>query len=40
LRIVSPAISRVGNGGWPGLSVDRPRQLHQRVVHVDDLIKP
>jgi hypothetical protein len=22
------------------MAVDRPRQLHQRVVHVDDLIKP
>jgi hypothetical protein len=51
LRIASPAISRVGNGGWlVGVDraelrfqkppVDRPRQLYQRVVHVDDLVKP
>ena len=22
------------------MPIDRPRQLHQRVVHIDDLIKP
>ena len=49
LRIASPAISRVGKGGMPGPSCrprrtlldepprDRLRQLHQRVLHVDDL---
>jgi hypothetical protein len=30
LRIASPAISRVGNGGWPGLSVYTAPNLSSR----------
>ena len=47
-KIASPAISRVGSGGGgigvhradfsSEIPVDRPRQLRQRVIHVDDLV--
>jgi hypothetical protein len=52
MRTASPAISRVGSGGWPASSVQtspkRPSRndqstsppAHQRMVHVDDLIEP
>jgi len=35
LRIASPAISRVGNGGWPGLSVYTAPSFSSRKTPVD-----
>jgi hypothetical protein len=39
----SPATSRVGNGGCPGptrhTELKRPRQPHQRMAKVDDLLE-
>ena len=43
LRMNSPATSRVANGGCPGptrhTELKRPRQPHQRMAKVDDLLE-